>query len=301
MHFVLLQRVAWLLLLAWPQICAAADSAAVVTLLEGDAALVRGAARYALAEGVRLRSGDIIEVADGSLAQIEYFDGAALALGPRTRLLTVSASRGKATQGEYYVIQGALKLTGVKAGARFRFATPAFTVQPIEGAVVLLVAGSAGSVFAESGETRVSAGAAPLRLRSGDFCTRRNGHRATVALLPSEAFIAALPRLFVDPLPPRMALYKERDVEPRRLQEVNYAGVEAWLKAPPAIRRPLVARFEPLASDAAFRASLVENLKYHPEWSSVLYPGAKEGAPEPEAGISFTQTDPIEAKTVATP
>ena len=301
MHVVLLQRVGWLLLFACPLICAAADSAAVVTLLEGDAALVRGVARYALAEGVRLRAGDIVEVADNSLAQIEYFDGAALALGPRTRLLTVSAPRGKATQAEYYVIQGALKLTGVKAGTRFRFATPAFTVQPIEGAVVLLVAGGEGSVFAESGESRVFAGAAPLRLGTGDFCTRRNGKKASVALLPSKGFIAALPRLFVDPLPPRTALYEDRAVEPRRLEEVNYAGVEAWLKAPPAIRRPLVARFEPLASDAAFRASLVENLKYHPEWRPVLYPSAKEGAPEPEAGKSFTRTDPMDAKTVAIP
>ena len=278
-HVLLLQRVVWLLL-ACPLICVAADSVATVTLLEGDAALVRGAARYALAEGVALHSGDIIEVADNSLAQVEFFDGAVLALGARTRLLTVSASRGKAAQGEYYVIQGALKLTGVKPGARFRFATPVFTVQPLEGAVVLLVNGSEGSVFAETGETRVAAGSAPLRLMSGDFCTRRAGQRASVALLPSKAFVAALPANFLDPLPSRMALYKDRAAEPRRLQEVSYEGVAAWLKAPPAIRRPMVARFEPLASDATFRASLIANLKFHPEWSPVLYPLAENTAPE---------------------
>jgi hypothetical protein len=300
---VVLQRIAWFALLACPLACvAAADSAAIVTLLEGDAALVRGAARYALAEGVRLRTGDIIEVADNGLAQIEYFDGAALALGPRTRLLTVSASRGKATHGDYYVIRGVLKLTGVKAGSRFRFATPVLTVQPIEGSVVLLVAGAEGSVFAETGETRVSAGGPPLRLGTGDFCSRRNGKKASVALLPSKAFIAALPRLFVDPLPPRMALYEERGVEPKRLDdEVSYAHVEAWLKAPRAIRRPLVARFEPLASDAAFRASLVENLKYHPEWSPVLYPAEKDAAVESGVSKGFVLRDPVESKTVPLP
>jgi hypothetical protein len=280
---LLLHRVVWLLL-AGPLTCAAADSVATVTLMEGDAALVRGAARYALAEGVRLQSGDIIEVGDNSLAQIEYLDGAALALGARTRLLTVSASRGKAAHAEYYVIRGVLKLTGVKPGARLSFATPLFTVHPVEGAVVLLVSGSEGAVFAESGETRVAAGSAPLRLGSGDFCIRRSGQRASVALLPSKAFVAALPANFLDPLPSRMALYQERAAEPRRLEEVSYAGVEAWLKAPPAIRRPLVARFEPLASDAAFRASLIANLKYHPEWTPVL-----------------ERTDPMEANAVSTP
>jgi len=278
---LLLQRLVWLLV-ACPLICVAADSVATVTLMEGNATLVRGAARYALAEGVRLQSGDIIEVADNSLAQIEYFDGAALALGAGTRLLTVSASRGKAAHAEYYVIQGVLKLTGVKPGARLRFATPLFTVHPVEGAVVLFVGSGEGAVFAESGETRVAAGSAPLRLKSGDFCARRSGQTAKVALLPSKAFVAALPTLFLDPLPSRMALYQERALEPRRLEEVSYAGVEAWLKAPPAIRRPLVARFEPLASDATFRASLIANLRFHPEWSPVLYPLAKDAAPEAE-------------------
>lgn len=300
MHVLPLQRVVWLLL-ACPLACVAADSVATVTLMEGDAALVRGAVRYALAEGVALQSGDIIEVAHNSLAQVEYFDGAALALGARTRLLTVSASRGKAAHAEYYVIEGALKLTGVKPGARLRFATPLFTVHPVEGAVVLVVSAGEGAVFAESGETRVAAGSARLHLKNGDFCTRRNGQRASVALLPSKAFVAALPANFLDPLPSRMALYKDRAVEPRRLQEVSYAGVEAWLKAPPTIRRPLVARFEPLASDAIFRASLIANLKFHPEWGPVLYPLAKDAAPEPAAGNRVERTDPMEAKTISTP
>lgn len=280
MQAMLLPRVT-LALVVFPLLCAATEPVATVTLLEGDTVLVRGAARYALAEGVRLNTGDIIEVAGNSLAQVEYLDGAVLALGPGTRLLMVSESRGKAAHSEYYLLQGALKLTDVKANAHFRFSTPVFTVQPIEGAVVLLVAGSKGSVFAESGETRVAVGSETLRLKTSDFCARRNGRKASVALLPSQAFIAALPRHFLDPLPSRMALYKERDVEPRRLEGVSYAGVEAWLKAPPAIRRPLVARFEPLASDAAFRASLEANLKYHPEWSPVLYPMEVKTVPAP--------------------
>jgi hypothetical protein len=255
---------------------AAPGPAGMLTLLEGNAALVRGAARYALAEGVRLQPGDIIEVAANSLAQIEYGDGGALALGAGTRLLTVSASAGKNAHREYYVMQGTLKLTRVKQGARFRFATPIFNVQPVEGCMVLVVSGSEASLFAETGETRLAAGGPTLRLRSGDFYTRRSGQKGWVAALPSKAFVEALPKLFLDPLPARAALYDAHAVDPRRLEEVSYAGVEAWLKAPPAIRKPLVARFEPRAADAAFRAGLVANLKYHPEWDQILNPSAKE-------------------------
>jgi hypothetical protein len=84
--------------------------------------------------------------------------------------------------------------------------------------------------------------------------------------------MAAMPKAFFDPLPSRMARYKERETQPKRVDEVSYADVEAWLKAPPAIRRPLVARFEPRASDATFRAGLEANLRFHPEWDPILYP-----------------------------
>ena len=51
----------------------AAERIAVVTLLEGPAALVRGTTRYALAEGVRFRPGDIIEVSEKGLARDRVF------------------------------------------------------------------------------------------------------------------------------------------------------------------------------------------------------------------------------------
>ncbi len=291
MQVVLPKRVASALL-AFPLVAVAADPLSTVTLLEGEAAIVRGATRYALAEGVRIQPGDIIEVADKGLAQIEFADGAALAMGARTRLLTVSALSGKPAHAEYYVIQGALKLTGVKQDARFRFSAPVFTVRPAEGDVVLVVGGSEGSVFVESGETRVTVGPSTVLLRGGDFYTRKDGRTGAVAPRPSKAFVAVLPRLFLDPLPSRIARYENRLVEPRRVEEVSYATVEAWLKAPPTIRLPLVSRFEPRASDPAFRAALVKNLKYHPEWDPILNPPVKEQPTEPQAGNASLAREP---------
>jgi hypothetical protein len=213
-------------------------------------------------------------------------------MGARTRLLTVSSLRGKPAHAEYYVIQGALKLTGVKQDAHFRIATPVFTARPAEGDVVMRVGGGEGSVFVENGETRVTVGPSTVLLRGGDFYSRKDGRTGAVAPRPSRAFIASLPKLFFDPLPRRMARYENRLVEPRRVGEVSYAAVEAWLKAPPAIRLPLVTRFEPRASDPAFRAGLVKNLKYHPEWDPILNPAGEEQPKGPETGRVGLARDP---------
>jgi len=249
--------------------------------------LVRGVTRYALAEGVRLQPGDIVEVGDKGLAQIEFPDGAALALGARTRMLAVSMQRGKASSGHYYVTQGALKVAGVQRDARLRFVTPVFTLQPAEGIFVALVSDGEGSVFVESGETRLDGGSsakgaatALVRLKGGEFFTLRPGQKGAVAPRPSPAFIGALPKAFLDTLPSRMARYKDRQVQPRQLELATYAEVETWLKGPPDIRRPLVKRFEQRASDPAFRAALIANLRFHPEWDPVLYPEKYE---KPEA------------------
>jgi len=269
-------------LIAWPLVAAAADPVATVTLLEGAAGLVRGVTRYALAEGVRVQSGDIIEVGDKGLAEIEFPDGAAIALGAGTRMLAVTMPRGKAAAGDYYVMHGALKVAGVNKSARLRFSTPIFTLQPAEGVSVMIVRGEEGSVFIESGGARLAAAPETLSLKSGEFFTRKAGQKGAVAPRPSQAFIAAMPKAFLDPLPSRMARYQERQVQPKRVDDVSYAEVEAWLKAPLPIRRPLVPRFQSRASNPAFRSALIANLKFHPEWDPILFPEKYEPK-EPEA------------------
>lgn len=293
---IVLPKICALALIAWPLVAAAAEPVATVTLLEGPAGLVRGVTRYALAEGVRVQSGDIIEVGDKGLAEIEFPDGAAVALGAGTRMLAVSIPSGKSAAGDYYVMRGALKVAGVSKSARLRFLTPIFTLQPLEGVSVMIVRGEEGSVFIESGGARLAAAPATLTLKSGEFYTRKAGQNGAVAPRPSPAFIGAIPKAFLDPLPSRMARYKERQVQPKRVDDVSYAEVEAWLKAPLAIRRPLVVRFEPRTTDPAFRSALIANLKFHPEWDPVLFPEKYESK-EPEAkAASAARGDPAPAK-----
>lgn len=259
-------------LLAFPIAALAAEPAATVTLLEGQAGLVRGVTRFALAEGVRLQSGDIIEVSEKGLAEIEFPDGAAISLGGGTRVLAQSMPRGSSATADCYVMRGALKVSGVNKAAKLRISAPAFALQPLEGVSVLIVRDGDGSVFIETGSARLTVAPTTLNLKSGDFYARKAGQKGAVAPRPSHEFMAAMPKPFFDPLPSRMARYKDREAQPRRIDDVSYADVEAWLKSPPAIRRPLVARFEPRANDPKFRASLEANLRFHPEWDPVLYP-----------------------------
>ena len=82
-------------------------------------------------------------------------------------------------------------------------------------------------------------------------------------------------------LPERRAAFKDRDVAPRRLADVEYADVEAWLKGPPELRRPLIQRLRPRAHDPEFRKALIANMRFHPEWDRILFPEKYEPKPKP--------------------
>ena len=261
-----------LALLACPLLAAAADPAPTLTLLEGPAGLVRGVTRYALAEGVRMQAGDIIDIGEKGLAEFEFPDGAAIAMGPGTRMLVISMPRGKSAAGDFHAMAGVLKVSGVSKDARLRVSTPVFTLWPAEGVCVMVVHGGEGSVFIESGAARLAVGPATYGLRSGEFFSRKDGQKGAVVQRPSKPFMDAMPKVFFDPLPSRMARYKDREVQPRRIEDVSYADVELWLKAPPAIRRPLVARFESRVSDPKFYSAVHDNLRFHPEWDPIVHP-----------------------------
>ena len=55
---------------------AQAEPVGVVTILEGDATTIRGLSQFALAEGVRLSSNDLVETGKSTFLRIEFTDGA---------------------------------------------------------------------------------------------------------------------------------------------------------------------------------------------------------------------------------
>jgi hypothetical protein len=272
--------------------CVAAELPAAVTLLEGQAAVLRGTARFALAEGVRLQSGDIVEVGDKGLAQIEFVDGLILSLGPGARFYAGAlVARAAKTGGisELYLMRGWTKFANGKTAAPFRLSTPVFGLAAAETVGVAQVADAEGAIFVETGEVRVAEGfvkavpSSPIRVRGGEFYTRKHEQRGAIQPRPAKAFVSAMPRGYMDNLPARAAKWKDREVQPRPLGALSYGDIEMWLKAPPEIRRAVMRAFIPKANqDVAFRSALIANLRSHPEWDPVLFPEKYKPKPPPE-------------------
>ena len=272
-------------------VASAAEPPAVVTLLEGQAALLRGTVRYALAEGVRLQTGDIVELGEKGTTLIEFADGCEFSLGPKARFYISALVPRAAKAGgvsDFYLMQGWGKLSSGKSAAPTRITTPVFGLGTADATAVVQLADGEGAMFVEAGEVRVAEGfakaspASPVRLRGGEFFTRKVDQKGAIAPRPAPAFLAAMPKPYMDNLPSRLGKYKDREVSPRATGELAYTDVEMWLKAPLEIRRPIMQRFIPKANDPAFRHALVANLKSHPEWDPILFPEKYKPKPPPE-------------------
>jgi hypothetical protein len=269
-----------LALLLLPQ-AVVADMTATVTILEGEAALIRGTTRYLLAEGVRVQDGDIIHATDKGLVRLEFGDGTILDLGPGVRLHTTgTTARGtQSPQGwQHTLLSGLVKLSCPRqAKTTHLLSTPQAAVTVANAVTVLQTSTSDTSLFVESGEARIVEPAprgagTTVRAKGGDFYARKGGQRGTIAQRPPQAFISALPRSFLDTLPSRSTRFKDRQVAPKRTGEITYGDVEIWLKADRDVRRPLMRRWQSRARDPEFRNALVANLRHHPEWDPILFP-----------------------------
>jgi len=277
-----------------PILALGAEPPAVITLLEGAAVLFRGTSRYAFTEGVRVQSGDIIEVDQKGLVQIEFADGAILSLGSGSRFYagSLQVAGGGGGISEFYLMQGWSKFATGVAAAPFRYTTPLFSLSTAEATVVMQISESDARMFVESGEVRFADGFAkgaatsPVRVRSGEFYSRRAGQKGAVAPRPIGNFVAVVPKVYLDNLPPRIARYKDREVAPRRIEELTYAEVEMWLKSPPAIRQPIMQRFVHKADEPEFRQALIANMKFHPEWDRIVFPEKYRPKPPPEAPLA---------------
>jgi hypothetical protein len=277
-----------------------AEAPAVVTLVEDQAALLRSSGRFALAEGVRLQAGDVVEVGDKGLVQIGFADGTKLSLGPQSRFHVATlpapgagtAGRGAkgAAVSDLYLLQGWSKFALARPATPLRLTTPLFGLGTAEAVAVLHVGSEEANLFVEKGELRLSEGfvkasaTSAVNVRAGQFYARKAEQKGTLLPRPAPAFVAAMPRHYQDNLPERLAKHKEREVAPRRLGDLAYADVEAWLKGPPELRRPMMQRLRSHAREPQFREALIANLSFHPEWDRILFPDKYKPKPPPAAG-----------------
>jgi hypothetical protein len=266
-------------LLALLATCALASAAAprmpLVTMLDGDATLLRDGARFALAEGVRLQAGDLLVTgAQTRLLRVEFPGGPGMAFGPDSRAMLTPNLGDDSLRAGVYLLSGWVKLAA-PAGVTGAIRSPVADTDTTGGTLILAVRGDAGQAFAESGPSRVQARAPDIAaqvLKSGEMLTLpAGGARPVLAKGASPAFVQALPRAFMDSLPSRAAAFPV-DVAPHRLGDMSYADAQPWIDAEAPLRQAFAARWRRLAADPQFRSGLVAGLKTHPEWTPILHP-----------------------------
>ncbi len=252
----------------------AAPRAPLVTMLDGEATLLRDGARFALAEGVRLQAGDLLATGPQTrLLRVEYPGGPAVAFGPASRAM-LTPDLGDDMRGGVYLLNGWVKLAA-PAGASGALRSQVADTDTTGGSLILALQPDAAQAFAETGPSRVqprAPGAAAQPLKAGEMLTLpANGGHPVLSKGAPPSFVQAMPRAFMDSLPSRLGAFSA-DVPPRRLGDMTYADAQPWIDAEPPLRRVFAQRWRRLAADAQFRSGLVAGLKSHPEWTPILYP-----------------------------
>ena len=260
------------LLAACAVVAAAAPRAPLVTMLDGDATLLRDGGRYALAEGVRLQAGDLLMTGPQTrLLRVEFPGGLGVAFGPASRAM-LTPDLGDDMRGGVYLLSGWAKLAA-PSGVSGAIRSPLADTDTTGGALILSVQSDAAQAFAETGPSRVQSrvpDAPPQALKSGEMLALpAGGAKPVLSKGVSQAFVQAMPRVFMDSLPSRLSAFPA-DVPPHRLGDMSYADAQPWIDAEAPLRRVFAERWRRLAADPQFRAGLVAGLKSHPEWAPIL-------------------------------
>ncbi|MEP6504495.1 MAG: hypothetical protein ABJD97_14250 [Betaproteobacteria bacterium] len=262
---------------------AAAPRAPLVTILDGEATLLRDGGKFALAEGVRLQAGDLLATGPKTrLLRVEFAGDLSVALGPDSRAMLAPNLGNDSARAGIYLLNGWVKLaapSGVTGDLRSQVADTDTTA----GTIIFVLQPDTAQAFAETGPSRVrprGLGVDAQALRSGEMLMLgAKGTKPVLSKGASPAFVGAMPRAFMDSLPSRAAVFEARDVAPRKLGAMSYADAQPWIDAEPTLRLVFAKRWRGLAADPEFRRGLVGGLKSHPEWTPILYPPPPKPAP----------------------
>ena len=258
-------------------LCQGADLG-VVTILDGNARVLRGVSWHRLIEGARLQDGDLIDAA-GAQVQIEMSAGPIVNfIGPAGLFVAGAGSRdGKQTApAEIYLTRGWLKLAVKQGGVALRVRSPAGTIATGDGVAVVHVESEVLETFVERGNIQMNepgkgaAEGAAHEVRGGEFAIHASDRPFGVAGAAPPKFIATMPRHFRDPLPNRATLYQVSRVQLVADRVITYAEAEPWLTGP--YRKTFLKRLQPRLADAEFRGPVMAKLQAYPEWHSILVP-----------------------------
>jgi len=255
----------------------AATEVGTVTLVDGGARVLRGATWYKLAPGVRVEEGDVFASSERAHVQLEFAAGTLANLGGNGAL---HVGLPEAKQLLLVLPSGWLKLAAKAPGVRLR--TPALDVIMPEAIVVMHAQPATAELFVESGSAKLIPPAAPgadaaaRDAKRGEFWTKAAALPPDVRTSPPKAFVDAMPRSFVDPLPVLAAKQKgtsELVVD----REITYAEALPWLAG--RDRAAFERRFAVRLRDPAFRKAAEADIARYPLWDRQLHP--EKYAPKP--------------------
>lgn len=239
--------------LAWALLATGApaqETWGTVTLMRGGPVVIRGSARLQAVEGARLSVGDIVETGPQGLLVIESA-AARVGLGPGTSAMAIAPTVPVADAGlALYLQRGAIKYAANATGAAgsVHVTGPMLNVQLRDGAAVILTGPSDAALFLETGEAGVFEPLAGMnetlliRVRAREYYTRRAGAQGVVLPRFSPEFLSAIPRVFMDNLPNRLARYRDASATMPAGAEVGSVELSHWSDALPALRKSLSAR-----------------------------------------------------------
>lgn len=264
--------------------CLGAESLGIVTVVDGEAVLIRQTTRQVLLPGARLKANDLIETGpSNSIVRVEFSNGAVADMGPATRVMVAPTLAGSIAQDTLvYALRGWVKISSADKAALFSgpsslLMADALGLSNVSGNAVVSVSGSESLVFCETGtltlhERRNGRLLRGLALKSGAFYATSVGAKPTVSAKPSDVFVKRVPKSFLDPIPLRVSLYESKsEPKPRYLGELSYTDAAPWLAAEASIKRVLVAQWRSQLN-VNLRAGLVAHIKSHPEWDRTLFP-----------------------------
>lgn len=273
--------------------CCAASAATppigLLTVLEGQAQLLRGAEILSAARGIALEEGDVIETGESGFAQLEFSADLLLAVGSASRVVVfdLPGSSPRKARPHVVLLRGWVKIEANPAMPRepLRVSSHHLLAQCGRAALVMRVDAAGTQVFVESGAatlTPIGAGQRSVNLAPGQLANNPPGLAVVILPKPSAGFLTEMPRAFRDTLPPAAAQIANRTVVPERLRDASYDDAADLLTLPRPWRSGLVQRFGSRVRDKEFRAALDANMRRHPEWDRVLHP--EKYLPPAEAG-----------------
>jgi hypothetical protein len=264
---------AWLpLSLTLLSVGAHAAELGAVTLLEGNAKLLRGATWYKVVQGARVEESDILDVAERSQAQIEFVNGGIVNLvGPG--IVYFAPAKTKAAPVPLVVPSGWLKVVSKSPGMQLRAGS--FNVTVADAIVVLNVTSTIVEFFVENGDGRLveilpnGADGPAHDIKRGEYWTRTATGSVSSQSRAPRIFVDKMPRHFIDPLHELAGRLKS----PPTLvvdHEITYAEAEPWLAG--RDRAVFERRFTPRLRDPAFRSAVMPVAARYPTWDRILNP-----------------------------